>query len=296
MKVNHNVWLLSSVITLGALVSCNNINRDSEDVSTRAATLSADTLETMKLSEVGSLGQEETTAEPIATLVSDTVPGQTSTTPPTATTANQGDDTYTETEVVQIDTVATRIVYDIKRRTIEQVDTVGATKTYEIKKRVLKRTVMVDTLTETEDQEQTVTFQTGDFKVLNEKVETDSAVKIVDYQQEKQEAAQARSQSAPATTPASSTPQSSDSQNSGSQNSGSQNGGSQSNSSPNSDSKTTEPSSSSAQSPSEQPSTQPTPSQARTNADTSATSGSTPTVPNGTAKQDTTRQRSESGS
>ena len=302
MKINHNVWLLSSMIALGASVGCNNINRDSEDVSTRAATLSADTLETMKLSEVGSLGREETTTQETTALVADTVPGQPSksTASPATATTNQGDDTYTETEVVQIDTVATRIVYDIKRRTIEQVDPVGASKTYEIKKRVLKRTVMIDTLTETEDQEQTVTFQTGDYKVLDEKVETDSAVEIVDYQQEKKEAAQARSQAVPVKTPASSNA----SQNKDSQSSSSPSRASQDSSSQSSTRSTTpsasEPSSSS-QSPagqsSSQPSTQPTPSQARTNSDTTATPGSTqPAPPNGSAKQDTTRQRSESGS
>ena len=51
---------------------------------------------------------------------------------------------------------------------------------------------MLDTLTETEDREQTVAYQKGDFKVLDEKVETDSVVEIVDYQQAKRKEAQAR--------------------------------------------------------------------------------------------------------
>ena len=293
MKPGLTVWLLSGAM-LGGAVSCNNIARDNEDVSTRAATLSADSLETMKLSELGSLGKEEA---PIATSASDTVPNNVAT-PPSA--SSQSDDqTYTETEVVEIDTVATRIVYDVKRRTIEQVDTVGATKTYEIRKRVLKRTVMVDTLTETEDKEQTVAYETGDYKVLNEQVETDSVVEIVDYQKEKQKAAQARTAPSSTTTPAASTAQPSERQSAQPGQSSTQSADttstSQSSNSP-STTQGTKRSSTSSQS-STQPADTTSTSRVRTNSsgstqDTPAQSAS----PSGTAKQDTTKQRSESGS
>ena len=257
MKTGLKIWLLSGVV-LGTVASCNNINRDSDDVSTRAATLSADSLETMKLSEVGSLGRDEVVSS------TDTVPANEGTsTTAMSTSAGEGDNTYTETEVVEIDTIATRIVYDIRRRTIEQVDTVGATKTYEIRKRVLKRTVMVDTLTETEDKEQTVAFEKGDYKVLDEKVETDSAVKIVDYQQEKREAAEARAKSTPAT-----------------------------NSSSTSTASQKEPSSQPSASQPASSSTQTSPSDSTSNTSSKNVQPSS----TGTAKQDTTRQRSESGS
>lgn len=181
MKSKLILGLLSGA-TIGLMAGCNNIERENKDVSTNAATLSADTLETLELTELDA--DRGATA-----VVTDTTPTAVSNNP-TAEGMNQNG--YTETEVVQIDTISTRIVYDVRRRTIEQVDTVGATKTYEIKKRILKRTVMLDTLTETEDREQTVAYQKGDFKVLDEKVETDSVVEIVDYQQAKREAAQAR--------------------------------------------------------------------------------------------------------
>ena len=181
MKSRLIIALLSGA-TVGLMTGCGNIERDSKDVSTNAATISADTLETLELSALDA--EREAPA-----VVADTTPTVVSNNP---TAEGMNDNGYTETEVVQIDTISTRIVYDIRRRTIEQVDTVGATKTYEIRKRILKRTVMLDTLTETEDREQTVAFQKGDFKVLDENVETDSAVEIVDYQQAKREAAQAR--------------------------------------------------------------------------------------------------------
>ena len=252
MKPRLKLWLLSGM-TLGVIASCNNINRDSSDMDDQAA-ISTDTLETMKLSEVGSVGAND----PV-TIVTDTVPDNAE----VASSAKGGDNTYTETEVVQIDTIATRIVYDIKRRTIEQVDTVGATKTYEIRKRVLKRTVMLDTLTETEDKEQTVAFQKGDYKLLDEKVENDSAVKIVDYQQEKREAAEARAKAMQDTTTQSSTGQSSAPRES------------------------TTPQPSVVESP---------PSQARTNPSTPpATEKRTQNPPTEATPQDTTQERSESG-
>lgn len=284
MKPGLTLWLLSGM-TLGIVTSCNNINRDSEDVSARAATLSADTLRTMQLSELGSVGREENTS-----LSTDTVPDNSSTAlaPPAA-----GDDsTYIETEVVQIDTIATRTVYDIKRRTIEQVDTVGATKTYEIRKRVLKRTVMLDTLTETVDQEQTVAFQEGDYKVLNEQVREDSAVKVVDYQQSKQQEAKARANTqTPVADPAQQpVPPST------------MNRPSQSDST--TQSTTAQPSNPSTQvdslsrSSTTRPSSPPNSSAPDSSSQvrTSAPSDTTQQPATGTARQDTTRQRSRSGS
>lgn len=168
------------------IVSCDNINRESNDVSTNAATLSADTLETMNLTtiddDVALVTEDENAAvaEPAADKA-------------------DNDRTYTETEVVQIDTISTRIVYDIKRRMIEEVDTVGATKTYEIRRKVLRRTVMLDTLTETNDEKRTVAYEKGNYQVLDEKVETDTAVEVLDYQQAKREAAKERAKVA--TTP-----------------------------------------------------------------------------------------------
>lgn len=180
---------LTSYATLFAVLlataSCDNINRESKDVSTNAATLSADTLETMNLTTIdddveliaedddANVVAESTAAEPMAAKPDD-------------------DRTYTETEVVQIDTISTRIVYDIKRRVIEEVDTVGATKTYEIRRKVLRRTVMLDTLTETNDEKRTVAYEKGNYQVLDEKIETDTAVEVLDYQQAKREAAKER--------------------------------------------------------------------------------------------------------
>ena len=184
--------LFTPYITLVALLftiaSCDNINRESKDVSTNAATLSADTLETMDLDPIGGDDAELLVVEETETKAD----------APTASTSDK-DRTYTETEVVQIDTISTRIVYDIKRRMIEEVDTVGATKTYEIRRKVLRRTVMLDTLTETNDEERTVAYQKGDYKVLDEKVETDTAVEVLDYAEAKREAAKQRAKVA--TTP-----------------------------------------------------------------------------------------------
>ena len=179
---------LTSYVTIIAVLltiaSCDNINRESKDVSTNAATLSADTLETMNLTTI----DEDDDADVAVVQEADTAQS--------AEASSDGDRTYTETEVVQIDTVSTRIVYDIRRRMIEEVDTVGATKTYEIRRKVLRRTVMLDTLTETKDEERTVAYQKGNYQVLDEKVETDTAVEVLDYAEAKQEAARERAKAA----------------------------------------------------------------------------------------------------
>ena len=179
---------LTSYVTMIAMLltiaSCDNINRESKDVSTNAATLSADTLETMNLTTI----DEDDDADVAVVQETDTVQS--------AEASSDGNRTFTETEVVQIDTVSTRIVYDIRRRMIEEVDTVGATKTYEIRRKVLRRTVSLDTLTETNDEERTVAYQKGDFKVLDEQVETDTAVEVLDYAEAKQEAARERAKAA----------------------------------------------------------------------------------------------------
>ncbi len=181
MKAQFPVYVTLIAVLL-TVASCDNINRESKDVSTNAATLSADTLETMNLTTIDEDSDDDSnlavitdaeTAEPVAD-------------------NDDKDRTYTETEVVQIDTISTRIVYDIRRRMIEEVDTVGATKTYEIRRKVLRRTVMLDTLTETNDEERTVAYQKGDYKVLEEKVETDTAVEVLDYAEAKKEAAKQR--------------------------------------------------------------------------------------------------------
>lgn len=176
MKLRSTLGLLSGMALLAT--GCNNIDRDRPDVSTTAATMSTDTLETTELSVIDTeenLLREDTIINPSEPAV-----------------AQEPDETYTETEIVQVDTVSTRIVYDVRRRTIEEVDTVGATMTYEVRKKVLKRTVMIDTLTETEDEEQTVAYQKGNFEKLDEQVETDTIVEIIGYQEAKQKAAQAR--------------------------------------------------------------------------------------------------------
>ncbi len=90
---------------------------------------------------------------------------------------SEGSNTYTETEVVKVDTIGSEVVYDVNRRTIEQVDTIGATTIYQVKRTVIKRTVQVDTVTETVDEEQNVAFAKGDYKKVDEKVEKDSVTK-----------------------------------------------------------------------------------------------------------------------
>ncbi len=94
----------------------------------------------------------------------------------------EGDTTYTETEVAQIDTIETTVTYDVNRRTIEQVDTIGATKTYEIERKVIKKTVVIDTLTETVDKEQEVDYEKGNYQVLDEQVEKDTVTETIPYQ------------------------------------------------------------------------------------------------------------------
>ena len=181
MKSRMTIGLLSGM-TLLALGSCNNIERDRKDVGTPAAVsmdgeeMSSEELEATQLTvlDANDQAQEDTVINP-------------------NTAVQSPEETFTETEVVRIDTISTRIVYDVRRRTIEEVDTVGATKTYEIKKTVLKRTVMLDTLTQTEDEQQTVAFQKGDFKKLDEQVESDTAVEIIDYQSSKQQPASTQS-------------------------------------------------------------------------------------------------------
>ncbi len=177
MKAQLTSFVTAIAVLLTA-ASCDNINRESKDVSTNAATLSADTLETMNLTTIDDdaalvADNEEAVAEPV-------------------TASADSSRTFTETEVVQIDTISTRIVYDIRRRMIEEVDTVGATKTYEIRKKVLRRTVSLDTLTETNDEERKVAYQKGNYQVLDEKVETDTAVEVLDYAEAKREAAKER--------------------------------------------------------------------------------------------------------
>ena len=91
-------------------------------------------------------------------------------------TADIGSNTFTETEVVGIDTIATNVKYDINRKVIEQVDTVGATKTYEIRRRVVKRTVTLDTVVETLDKQQEVEYEKGNYKVADERQLEDTVV------------------------------------------------------------------------------------------------------------------------
>ena len=171
MKVQRTAGVMIGLSMMGAM-ACNQIEEGKKDVGTAAASMVA-------------------SAEDMIPLLSEDVQADTVINPATSTTAQDADDTYTETEVVRIDTVSTRIVYDVRRRVIEEVDTIGATKTYEIKRTVLKRTVQLDTLTETKDEEQTVAYEQGDFKKLDEQVESDSIVKVIDYQSEKQATATA---------------------------------------------------------------------------------------------------------
>ena len=110
MNTKLIIGLLSSA-TIGMMVGCNNIERESKDVSTNAATLSADTLETLKLTE---LDVERATA-----VVADTTPTTVSDGPTVSnnrTAEGIDNNGYTETEVVQIDTISTRIVYDVRTK------------------------------------------------------------------------------------------------------------------------------------------------------------------------------------
>ena len=89
---------------------------------------------------------------------------------------NNNANTFTETEVVGIDTISTNVKYDINRKVIEQVDTVGATRTYEIRRRVVKRTVTLDTVVETLDRQQEVEYEQGNYKVADERQLEDTVV------------------------------------------------------------------------------------------------------------------------
>ena len=91
-------------------------------------------------------------------------------------TDNSSANTFTETEVVGIDTIATNVKYDINRKVIEQVDTVGATRTYEIRRRVVKRTVTLDTVVETLDKQQEVEYEQGNYQVAEERQLEDTVV------------------------------------------------------------------------------------------------------------------------
>ncbi|MEQ9441234.1 MAG: hypothetical protein RIG62_19480 [Cyclobacteriaceae bacterium] len=147
-------------ISLISLIGCNNTSRNND----RAKASDADT-----------------TQQSVAT----TIPSS-EITPATSTASAQSEEegeeaNYTETEeVVQVDTVGMTVEYDVNRRTIEQVDTVGATTTYEVERKIIKRRVRIDTVTETASEEKQVTYEEGDYKVLNEEVEKDTVTKTFD--------------------------------------------------------------------------------------------------------------------
>lgn len=147
-------------ISIITLIGCNNVDRENERVGSKAVLSDFDTTETAtEMDTVGSTASDQSSQAE----------------------QSEGDTTYTETEVVQIDTVATEVVYDVNRRTIEQIDTVGATATHKVERKVIKRTVVVDTLTETVDKEQEVAYEEGNYKVVDEQVEQDTVTEIINH-------------------------------------------------------------------------------------------------------------------
>ncbi len=91
MKSRLLVGLLSGA-TIGMMVGCNNVERESKDVSTNAATLSSDTLETLKLTALDADRTTVTAADTTPTTVSNS-----------RTAEGMNENSYTETEVVQIE-------------------------------------------------------------------------------------------------------------------------------------------------------------------------------------------------
>lgn len=155
-------------ISIISLIGCNNIDSKNDNVDSQETVSGIDTVETGMEPVKDSLTAAE--MDTIRSTASDQS-GQTE--------QSEGDNTYTETEVVQVDTVATEIVYDVNRKTIEQVDTVGATKTYKVERKILKKTIEVDTITEIIDKEQDVAYEEGNYQVLDEKVEKDTVTEII---------------------------------------------------------------------------------------------------------------------
>ena len=161
MNLRLTVGLLSGII-LTTIAGCHHTTHD-EDANASIATLVASTekvIEPVK-AEVEQKVVATLTAHPNPVLAAD-AHSKTERKP------------YVETEVVRIDTVSTRMVYTIRRRIIEEVDTVSATKVYEIRKKLLKRTISTDTLTEIENQKNTIAFQ---HNADGSKTETDTAIK-----------------------------------------------------------------------------------------------------------------------
>jgi hypothetical protein len=161
---------ITTAVSFTAFVSCNNVSKV-EDESADNSYSQVDTaqLETSPLADIDTrtdLSNTSTDEEP-----------STDETP-----AESAEENYlTETEVVEVDTVATNIAYDVNRRTIEQVDTVAATKTYEVQRKVIKKKILVDTITETVSKKQQVEFEEGDYEVLNEEVVQDTVRKRIDH-------------------------------------------------------------------------------------------------------------------
>lgn len=85
---------------------------------------------------------------------------------------NQATVTESETKVISVDTVSAEVTYDVNRKTIESVDTVGATTEYDIEKTVVKRTIEIDTITKEIAREKNRELEEGNYKVVEEEVET----------------------------------------------------------------------------------------------------------------------------
>lgn len=158
------------IITLSSfalMLSCNPSDNQGEREDTQAVDSNTDAANEEVLSDIDT-----------RTDMNKTTSGKNESSQP----ANEN---YTEAEtveeVVKTDTLATNIAYDVNRRTIEQVDTVAATKTYEVKRKIIKKKILVDTVTETVNQEQQVTFEKGDYEVLSEEVVQDTIVKRIDH-------------------------------------------------------------------------------------------------------------------
>nr|WKN38977.1 hypothetical protein K4G66_09710 [Tunicatimonas sp. TK19036] len=170
---------LATGISLLYLVGCQKAGQDSSLSDNETSISGVDTTvidsQPFASSDINQTSAVDTTA------TNEEAEEKKSTTAQTNTVAEEDTaNSYIETEVVDVDTVAMNVAYDVSRRTIEQVDTIGATTTYEVERKVIKRRVYVDTVTETVSKEQQVNYEKGDYKVLSEEVQEDTVTKTYD--------------------------------------------------------------------------------------------------------------------
>ncbi len=149
------------------MVSCNKLSRNdtNENALVTTDSLELETVQTPNLTNTNEISLNDSTAS--AQIDPQAI----------------GDSTYIETEVVQIDTVSSKVAYDVNRRTIEQVDTVGATTTYQVTRKVIKKTIKVDTIVETMDKEENVAYQKGNYQKVDETVKQDTVVEAMSVEE-----------------------------------------------------------------------------------------------------------------